>query len=68
MSPLWLGPGLTLACAAVAVMAWWWAPALVAGTALADLGLLVGFGAVLACLRMSDLVVDAVLRRDGHGH
>lgn len=67
MSRRWLGPALTIACAALAAMAWSWTPMLLAGTALADLGLLLGFGAVLAGLKLADIVASGLVRRLGDG-
>jgi hypothetical protein len=54
---------LTLAVTVGASAAWWWAPWLVAGTPLAKLGTVVGFGGVLAFLAVAQPATALVLRR-----
>ena len=54
---------LTLAVTVGAVAAWWWAPWLVAGTILAELGTVVGFGGVLAFLAVAQPATARVLQR-----
>ena len=59
---------LTLAVTAGAAAAWNWAPWLVAGTALAELGPVIAFGGVLAFMAAAQPATMLLLRRLESSH